>query len=103
MIKNNKITVINIIPQNTDIEECPICYESKNDFKIFPCFHKFCLTCVQRLEQEQVNGKIKCPLCRMEYEVTLGSNYDQSTNSQINTQQVNILKKANVNLSIFKF
>ena len=50
--------------------ECPICYETLENPRFLPCFHKFCLECVQKLEQAQVNGKIKCPLCRKEHFVT---------------------------------
>ena len=50
--------------------ECPICYETLENPRFLPCFHKFCLECVQKLEQENVNGKLKCPLCRKEFFVT---------------------------------
>ena len=40
--------------------ECSICLEILNDPRIIPCFHTFCLTCVQQLQR---NTKLTCPLC----------------------------------------
>jgi hypothetical protein len=55
---------------NTQLE-CPICYENLENPRYLPCFHKFCIECVHKMEQESLNGKIKCPLCRKEHLVTL--------------------------------
>ena len=44
-------------------QECPICYENIENPIILNCHHTFCLKCIRLLEQEHINGKIKCPLC----------------------------------------
>jgi hypothetical protein len=51
--------------------ECPICYENLENPRFLPCFHKFCIECVLKLEQESLNGIIKCPLCRKEHVVII--------------------------------
>ena len=59
--------------QNNEIQialECPICYEDLKSPIFLQCFHKFCLICVQKLEKKQLNGKIICPICRIEHMVT---------------------------------
>ena len=72
-IKTNK-TIYQVNDNSTKTEiiknqvfECPICFEIIESPKYLPCFHKFCIKCIQWLEQKQINGKIKCPLCRKEH------------------------------------
>ncbi len=55
---------------NTQLE-CPICYENLQNPRFLPCFHKFCSECVHKMEQESLNGTIKCPLCRKEHVFTI--------------------------------
>ena len=45
---------------------CPICLEQFTDPKILPCFHSFCLRCLECVEPELVEGNLclSCPTCR---------------------------------------
>ena len=72
--------------------ECPICYETLENPRFLPCFHKFCLECVQKLEQAQANGKIKCPLCRKEHLVT---NASQTTPTIISIESLTNVFQSN--------
>ncbi len=40
------------------MEECIICFEEKNIFIFYPCSHKVCKTCFDKMEK-------KCPLCEV--------------------------------------
>lgn len=43
-------------------EECPICFDFKEDSVITKCGHIFCTPCITRVVEDQK----KCPLCRVE-------------------------------------
>ena len=45
---------------------CPICLEQFTDPKILPCFHSFCLHCLEDVAPELVEGNLclPCPTCR---------------------------------------
>ena len=45
---------------------CPICLEQFINPKILPCFHSFCLHCLQGVAPELVEGNLRlpCPTCR---------------------------------------
>ena len=45
---------------------CPICLEQFTNPKILPCFHSFCLHCLQGVAPELVEGNpcLPCPTCR---------------------------------------
>ena len=45
---------------------CSICFEQYNNPKILPCFHSFCVKCLERvpLELQQGNYTLPCPTCR---------------------------------------
>ena len=42
---------------------CPICMEHFTDPRVLPCFHSYCLTCLQRVLVEG-NHSLPCPTCR---------------------------------------
>ena len=71
--------------------ECPICYEICENPKALPCNHVFCLICVQRLEKEQIDGKIKCPLCRIEHNVTTVEGRKSTPKIQIESRSRNFI------------
>ena len=45
---------------------CPICLEQFTNPKILPCFHSFCLHCLENVAPELVEGNLclPCPTCR---------------------------------------
>ena len=45
---------------------CPICLEQFTNPKILPCFHSFCLHCLESVRPELVEGNLylPCPTCR---------------------------------------
>lgn len=50
--------------ENTDICECPICYEECHNAIITDCNHLFCQTCTSKLINNINTNKLPCPLCR---------------------------------------
>ncbi|XP_045174734.2 E3 ubiquitin-protein ligase TRIM56-like [Mercenaria mercenaria] len=53
--------------------DCSICLSAFKDPKILPCFHTFCLQCLDEyvIRNEQT-GKFECPLCRVDTEIPVG-------------------------------
>ena len=43
-------------------EECIICFDETDQFIFFPCTHKVCPQCKERLEQK------KCPICNTPFD-----------------------------------
>ena len=45
---------------------CPICLEQITNPKILPCYHSFCLHCLEGMAPELIEGKLclPCPTCR---------------------------------------
>ena len=45
---------------------CPICFEQFTNPKILPCFHSFCLHCLEGVGPELIEGNrcLRCPTCR---------------------------------------
>ncbi|XP_041378921.1 E3 ubiquitin-protein ligase TRIM56-like [Gigantopelta aegis] len=55
---------------NNSSDTCSICTEKFNHPKRLPCFHTFCLECLQQFVlSSSKDGQFLCPLCR--YQVTL--------------------------------
>ena len=56
---------------------CSVCMSPFTDPKILPCFHTFCLHCLNELQRTSgKHGEITCPECRRKFQVP-GSGYPQ--------------------------
>ena len=66
---------------------CSVCMSPFTDPKILPCFHTFCLHCLNELQRTSgKHGEITCPECRRKFQVP-GSGYpkDLPANFQMNS------------------
>jgi len=53
------------LKQMNDITECSICTEVCTDPRVLPCFHTYCLKCIQGWSKGKLpREKLSCPLCR---------------------------------------
>ena len=52
-----------VLKKVEDQTTCPICMEHFTDPRVLPCFHSYCLTCLQRVLVEG-NYSLPCPTCR---------------------------------------
>ena len=56
-----------------DVTECPICTEMFCNPKMLPCFHTFCLRCIEQYGKDKRCGDtMSCPMCRKEFQVPVG-------------------------------
>ena len=78
---------------------CSVCMSPFTEPKILPCFHTFCLHCLNKLQRTSgKHGEITCPECRRKYQVP-GSGYpkDLPTNFRMNSLlDVMAIQKCNV-------
>ena len=78
---------------------CSVCMSPFTDPKILPCFHTFCLHCLNELQRTSgKHGEITCPECRRKFQVP-GSGYpkDLPANFRINSLlDVMAIQKCNV-------
>ena len=66
---------------------CSVCMSMFTNPKILPCFHTFCLHCLNELQRTSgKHGEITCPECRRKFQVP-GSGYpkDLPTNFRMNS------------------
>ena len=66
---------------------CSVCMSPFTDPKILPCFHTFCLHCLNELQRTNgKHGEITCPECRRKFQVP-GSGYpkDLPANFRMNS------------------
>ena len=56
-------TIPEVLKKVEDQITCPICMEHFTDPRVLPCFHSYCLTCLQRVLVEG-NYSLPCPTCR---------------------------------------
>ena len=55
---------------STDRTTCPICLELFDNPKGLPCFHAFCLKCLQRQFNDKSPGdEASCPMCRKDFRI----------------------------------
>ncbi|KAK7469651.1 hypothetical protein BaRGS_00036321, partial [Batillaria attramentaria] len=53
--------------------DCALCLEQYKSPRILPCFHTFCLTCLERLTQNSPRtGSFPCPTCRTSIQIPQG-------------------------------
>ena len=78
---------------------CSVCMSTFTDPKILPCFHTFCLHCLNELQRTSgKHGEITCPECRRQFQVP-GSGYpkDLPANFRMNSLlDVMAIQKCNV-------
>ena len=56
-----------------EITECPICTEMSCNPKILPCYHTFCLKCIEQYCKGKEKGDtMPCPMCRKEFIIPTG-------------------------------
>lgn len=68
-----KYNIFNDIEEKlNDDEDCPICMESLSSLTktITPCGHVFCSTCINGVNDHTHTNKIKCAMCRHNYEIS---------------------------------
>ena len=79
---------------------CSVCMSPFTDPKILPCFHTFCLHCLNELQRRTSgkHGEITCPECRKKFQVP-GSGYpkDLPVNFRMNSLlDVVAIQKCNI-------
>ncbi|CAH3143221.1 unnamed protein product [Porites lobata] len=78
---------------------CSVCMSPFTDPKILPCFHTFCVHCLNELQRTSgKHGEITCPECRRKFQVP-GSGYpkDLPANFRMNSLlDVMVIQKCNV-------
>ena len=78
---------------------CSVCMSTFTDPKILPCFHTFCLHCLNELQRTSgLRGELTCPECRRKFQVP-GSGYPKElpTNFRMNSLlDVMAIKECNI-------
>ena len=70
-----------LLKEVKDITECPICTEVFCNPKMMPCFHTFCLKCIEQYGVGKKEGEaLPCPMCRREFKVPIGGFSKLSSN-----------------------
>ena len=67
---------------------CPVCLEQFTEPKILPCYHSFCLKCLQLLKSEETQQPdgghcILCPTCRAPCNLAIGKRVNDLPSSFI--------------------
>ena len=75
------------------LTECPICLDIYKTPKSLPCFHTFCLRCLEDYGKNKIGGEeMPCPLCRKVFRVPKGG-FKQLKSNLFIEQQLDNLKK----------
>ena len=62
-----------LLDEVSDLTECSVCVEIMLYPRMLPCFHTFCLACLEQLWEEISPGNsVPCPLCRAEFVIPCG-------------------------------
>ena len=62
-----------LVNEVKDITECPICTELFRHPKMLPCFHTFCLNCIEQYcKDKDVGDTMPCPMCPRDFVVPIG-------------------------------
>ena len=62
-----------IVNEVKDITECSICTEMFSNPKMLPCFHTFCLKCIEQYcKKKKAGDTMPCPMCPKEFIVPMG-------------------------------
>ena len=62
-----------LLKEVKDATECPICTGVFSSPKMLPCFHTFCLKCIETYGEDKREGDtLTCPLCRREFKIPVG-------------------------------
>ena len=63
------------------ITKCPICKDTLCNPMMLPCFHIFCLKCIERYGKDKRPGEaLPCPMCRKKFKIPTGGLSMPSTN-----------------------
>ncbi|KAH3753344.1 E3 ubiquitin-protein ligase TRIM71-like [Dreissena polymorpha] len=83
--------------ENEETMECSLCLKNFTTPKLLPCFHTFCLRCLQEyVERNAHNQKFACPLCAFECVIPPGGGVDElQTNFYIKAAQTKLKIAAN--------
>src|ERR1700761_3422206 len=61
--------------------QCAICLDTYKEPKALPCRHTFCLECLKKILDEEVDGDpLPCPLCRRQFIIPRGGMNQLPTN-----------------------
>jgi len=81
-----------------NVSECGICIGDLTDPRILPCFHTFCLKCIEKWSGNKLSGeKVSCPMCREEFEIPEGGTAALPKNDFV--EKLSDLKKLSTTLS----
>ena len=69
------VTNSDIIENEEDTNECPICLGASTVDCFLPCNHAFCRVCIENWSSRN-NTQPNCPLCRQSYTLDDISSYD---------------------------
>lgn len=76
------------LKESEETEDCSLCLKTFTNPKILPCFHTYCLKCLQSyVEANAHNQKFACPLCAFECVIPPGGVGDLQTNFYIKAAQ----------------
>ncbi|WAR10978.1 LIN41-like protein [Mya arenaria] len=82
--------------ENEEAVECSLCLKNFTKPKILPCFHSFCLKCLQDyVETNAHNQKFACPLCACECVIPSSGVDELQTNFYIKAAQTKLKIAAN--------